>query len=74
MSVALGFLAQIHTDSEQGTKDAVYTIANAREEIQLFTRSPSATLVSVEGGAHFLNASHPREVNTALLEFVNQHK
>ncbi|KAJ5887035.1 uncharacterized protein N7473_009709 [Penicillium subrubescens] len=57
-----------------GTKDAVYTIANAREEIQLFTRSPSATLVPVEGGAHFLNASHPREVNAALLDFVNQHK
>ncbi|KAJ5377117.1 uncharacterized protein N7496_004526 [Penicillium cataractarum] len=57
-----------------GTKDAVYTIANAKEEIQLFTRSPSATLVPVEGGAHFLNASHPREVNAALLEFVNQHK
>jgi pimeloyl-ACP methyl ester carboxylesterase len=64
----------LNTDLLQGTKDAVYTIANAREEIQLFTRSPSATLVPVEGGAHFLNASHPGEVNAALLDFVNQHK
>lgn len=58
----------------QGIKDAVYTIANAKEEVQLFTGSPSATLVPVDGGAHFLNASHPKEVNTALLDFVNQHK
>lgn len=60
--------------SEQGTKDAVYSIANANEEIQLFIRSPSAKLVVVQEGAHFLNASHPEEVNVALLEFVKQHQ
>lgn len=51
----------------------MYTIANAKEEIRLFISSPSAQLVPIEGGAHFLNASHPREVNAALLEFVIQH-
>ncbi|KAJ5153541.1 uncharacterized protein N7482_010019 [Penicillium canariense] len=57
-----------------GTKDAVYSVANAMEEIQLFTHAPSADLVTVDGGAHFLNCSHPAEVNQALLRFVNQYK
>ncbi|KAL4912477.1 Alpha/Beta hydrolase protein [Aspergillus aurantiobrunneus] len=57
-----------------GTADAVYTVANAKEEIGLFTRSPDAQLVTVDGGAHFLSCTHPEAVDKALLEFVNKHK
>lgn len=57
----------------QGTDDAVYSVANAEEEIKLFTNAPSAELVLVEGGAHFLSASHPKEVDNALIAFVGKH-
>jgi pimeloyl-ACP methyl ester carboxylesterase len=53
-----------------GTKDAVFSAANATEEIELFTGSPEAQLMTIEGGAHFLSASHPEEVNAAVLKFV----
>jgi pimeloyl-ACP methyl ester carboxylesterase len=49
-------------------------VANAAEEIQMFTGSPDAQLMIVDGGAHFLSASHPKEVNAAVLEFVNTHR
>ena len=59
----------------QGTSDAVYSAANAEEEIKLFINSPSAELKIIEGGQHFLNASHPKEVDNLLLEFVGKwHK
>ncbi|KAJ5197737.1 uncharacterized protein N7498_006854 [Penicillium cinerascens] len=57
-----------------GTEDAVFSVANAMEEIQLFTHSPDARLVPIEGGAHFLGSSHPTEVNKALADFVNKYK
>ncbi|KAL4807620.1 Alpha/Beta hydrolase protein [Aspergillus unguis] len=57
-----------------GTADAVYTVANAQEEIKLFTRAPEAKLETVKDGAHFLSCTHPEAVNKALLEFVNRHK
>ncbi|KAL4975579.1 Alpha/Beta hydrolase protein [Aspergillus desertorum] len=57
-----------------GTSDAVYTVANAKEEIVLFTRSPDARLETVDGGAHFLSCTHPDAVNQALLEFVAKYK
>ncbi|KAL8691767.1 MAG: hypothetical protein Q9224_004099 [Gallowayella concinna] len=58
-----------------GTEDAVYSIANAEQEIKLFVNSPSANLVSVKNGQHFLSASHPQDVDNALLEFVGKwHK
>ncbi|RHZ69154.1 hypothetical protein CDV55_103119 [Aspergillus turcosus] len=56
-----------------GTKDVVYSIANAKEEIKMFTNSPDAQLVIVEGGAHFLSASHPAEVDEALIGFVTKY-
>jgi microsomal epoxide hydrolase len=28
----------------------------------------------IEGGAHYLNATNPKEVNAALLEMVNKYK
>ncbi|KAL2005175.1 hypothetical protein VTN00DRAFT_3025 [Thermoascus crustaceus] len=56
-----------------GTKDVVYSIANAQEEIKKFVNSPDAQLVTVEGGAHFLSASHPKEVDEALIAFVTKY-
>lgn len=56
-----------------GTDDAVYSVANAEQEIQMFVNSPSTQLVTVPGGAHFLSASHPKEVDEALIEFVGKY-
>ncbi|KAL8851666.1 MAG: hypothetical protein Q9221_003397 [Calogaya cf. arnoldii] len=58
-----------------GTDDAVYSVANVEEEIKLFVNSPSANLITVKDGQHFLSASHPQEVDNALIEFVGEwHK
>jgi pimeloyl-ACP methyl ester carboxylesterase len=56
----------------QGTADPVYSVANAEDEIGRFTRSPRAELRIVEGGQHFLSASHPAVVNAAAVEFVGR--
>ncbi|SEP54352.1 alpha/beta fold hydrolase [Amycolatopsis saalfeldensis] len=53
-----------------GTADQVYSVANAEEEIRLFTGSPDARLEVVEGGQHFLSASHPAETGAAAAGFV----
>ncbi|RHZ59287.1 hypothetical protein CDV55_101722 [Aspergillus turcosus] len=57
-----------------GTKDAVFSVANAMEAIRRFTSSPDAQLIALEGGAHFLNCSNASEVDEAVLEFVTKHK
>ncbi|KAL4889362.1 Alpha/Beta hydrolase protein [Aspergillus ambiguus] len=57
-----------------GTEDSVYSTKVAEEQIQLFTRSRETKLVPIAGGAHYLNATNPGEVNEALLELVNKHK
>ena len=36
----------------------------------MFVNSPDAKLITVENRQHFLSASHLKEVNTALIEFV----
>ena len=50
----------------RGNQDSVYSIANAREEIALFTNSPSVELRVVDGGQHFLSASNPQDVDQAV--------
>ena len=57
-----------------GTSDAVYSVANAQEEIKLFVNSPDAKLQVVQNGQHFLSFSHPKEVDGALLDFVAKYK
>ncbi|TEY66035.1 hypothetical protein BOTCAL_0134g00060 [Botryotinia calthae] len=57
-----------------GTSDAVYSLSNAKEEIKLFVNAASKELVAVEGGAHFLSATHPNEVARALIGFVEINK
>ncbi|TKX24096.1 alpha/beta hydrolase fold-containing protein 14 [Elsinoe australis] len=56
-----------------GTSDKVYSVANAEEEIKLFVNSPDARLQVVEGGQHFLSASHPEEVMSAVAQFVEKY-
>ncbi|ODM18835.1 hypothetical protein SI65_05452 [Aspergillus cristatus] len=56
-----------------GDKDVVYSLANAQREIAMFINSPDAKLIPIKGGAHFLSASHPKEVNEAILEFVAKY-
>lgn len=51
----------------------VYSVANAKEEISMFTRSMDVKLQIVEGGQHFLSASKPDKVNDAVLVFIKQH-
>jgi pimeloyl-ACP methyl ester carboxylesterase len=56
----------------QGTADTVYSVANAQDEIELFVNSPHAELRVVEGGRHFLSATHPDEVDTAAVQFIDR--
>jgi len=53
-----------------GTADQVYSVANAQEEIKLFTHAKHASVQVVEGGQHFLSASHPEAVNAATAGFI----
>lgn len=56
----------------QGTSDAVYSVANATEEIEMFTNSADAQLRVIEDGQHFLSASDPEVVNSATVEFIRR--
>ncbi|CZT15387.1 related to alpha/beta hydrolase [Ramularia collo-cygni] len=56
-----------------GTRDAVYSVRNAQEEIKLFGNSYEAKLKVVDGGQHFLSFSHPGEVEEALVEMVEKY-
>lgn len=55
-----------------GTADTVYSVANAQEDIKLFTGSPSAKVQVIEGGSHFLSFSHPTQVDEAVIEFITK--
>lgn len=55
-----------------GTDDSVYSVANAEDGIARFTQSADAQLKIVEGGQHFLSASHPQQVNPAAVAFINR--
>lgn len=55
-----------------GSADQVYSVANAQEEIGLFTRSLDARLEVIPDGHHFLSASKPAEVDSAILDFVKR--
>ncbi|KAI9375948.1 Alpha/Beta hydrolase protein [Aspergillus egyptiacus] len=56
-----------------GTADVVYTVENAKVEIEMFTGSPDARLVVVPEGVHFLSWSHPEVVDGAVVEFVKKY-
>lgn len=41
----------------------------------MFVNSPSAKVHVIDGGAHFLSASHPEKVDEAVISFVGKwHK
>ena len=56
----------------QGTADRVYSVANAEKEIKLFKNSADAQLKIVADGQHFLSASHPQELNQAIIQFIQK--
>ncbi|ETI26514.1 hypothetical protein G647_03291 [Cladophialophora carrionii CBS 160.54] len=56
-----------------GSDDAAFSVRNAEDEIKMFTNAKVAGLTVVPGGAHYLSASHPKEVGTAVMEFVDKH-
>ena len=58
----------------QGTDDVPFGAKLPAEHIKLFTSSKEATLTMVEGGSHYLNATNPKEVGSALLQLVNKYK
>ena len=57
----------------QGTEDTPYGCQVQHEQIELFAASVERKLSIVQGGAHYLNATNPREVNEAVLEMINKH-
>ncbi|KAF2126666.1 putative alpha/beta hydrolase [Dothidotthia symphoricarpi CBS 119687] len=57
----------------QGSEDAPYGAQVQREQIEMFSRSRDARLSIVEGGAHYLNATNPREVNGAVLDMLRKY-
>lgn len=57
----------------QGTDDAPYGCQVQHEQIELFTGSEDKKLSLVEGGAHYLNATNPEEVNSAILRMVKKY-
>lgn len=56
----------------QGSEDVPFSYKVAKEEIKLFTNSSHAELRIIEGGGHYLNATHPVEIARGLAEFVGK--
>ncbi|MBC7373936.1 MAG: alpha/beta hydrolase [Frankiales bacterium] len=55
-----------------GTADPVYSVRNAEDGIARFVCAAHTELRVVQGGQHFLSASHPDEVNAATVEFISR--
>lgn len=48
----------------------VFSVANAAQEIKLFTNSADAKLVSFKDGVHFLSYTHGDEMRQELVKFL----
>ncbi|RDW75806.1 alpha hydrolase-2 [Coleophoma crateriformis] len=57
----------------QGTEDIPYGVELPKEQIKLFVNSVDAKLEILEGGSHYLNASKPDEVSTAMLAMAAKY-
>lgn len=57
----------------KGSKDAIWPDVLAREQIKLFTASPSHRVTVLAKGSHFLNVTHAREVNAILVEMIETY-
>ncbi|CAM1508661.1 Fc.00g055090.m01.CDS01 [Cosmosporella sp. VM-42] len=55
----------------QGNADVVFSLAQAQEDIKLFTNSVEAQVVPCEGGVHFLSWTHAEKLHKELLEFIH---
>lgn len=55
-----------------GTEDQVYSVPLMEEWYEKLTGSTHKKKLVVEGGSHFLAASHPKETNEALLEWYKE--
>lgn len=56
-----------------GDADVVYTGKNAEEEVILLMSSSEAKPDAGKGGHHCLKATHVKEVNEALLKFMDKN-
>lgn len=70
---ALALTLQAQKLTVQGTDDTPFGTTVATEQISRFTRSREARLQMVEGGCHYLNATHPEPVNRAMLDMVRKY-
>ena len=65
----------IHSDANcvspcyQGTADPVYSVPHGKHNHSLFVASERTKFVVVEGGAHYLSISRPKEVIEEVLAF-----
>lgn len=57
----------------KGSKDAIWPDVLAREQIELFTASPSHRVTVLAGGSHFLNVTHARDVNAVLVDMIKSY-
>lgn len=46
------------------------SVANLGQEFKMFTKARTADLITIKGGAPFLNAVHPEEGGDDLIKFV----
>lgn len=60
--------------SSQGTHDVVFSVAEAEQDIKLFTNSEEARLVKCEGGVHFLSRTHGDKIHKELIDFITRWK
>jgi len=58
---------------KQGSEDAVYGTQIPAEQLKLFTSSKEIRFSIIPGGAHYLNATNPTEVDAVLLELVTKY-
>lgn len=57
-------------NNSEGPEDPVFGKVVPAEQIKMFTSSPDAQLHFIEGAGHYLNATHPKETNEAILKMV----
>lgn len=67
------FIAADSFSLSKGSKDAIWPDVLAREQIKVFTASPSARVTVLVGGSHFLSVTHAKEVNAVLVEMIESY-
>lgn len=57
----------------QGTEDVPYGKVLPVEQIKMFVNSKDAKLTLIEGGAHYLNATNPKEIGEAIIKMASKY-